>query len=178
LKLYTRTGDNGETSLFGGDRVPKDNPRVGAYGTIDELNSFLGVARATWPSSPIDAELHRVQEDLFDLGAQLASPGMSRFQGVDPKRVEDLEHAIDAIEAELEPLTTFILPGGSLAAAQLHAARAVCRRGERKVVALRDDNESTRCAIAYLNRLSDYLFVAARFANAKLGIDDVPWTRE
>ncbi len=178
MKIYTRTGDYGETSLFGGDRVPKDNPRVAAYGTIDELNSFLGVARATWPSSPIDDELHHVQSDLFDLGAQLASPGVSRFTGVDPSRIEDLEHAIDATEAELEPLKNFVLPGGSLAAAQLHVARTICRRAERQVVALRDDNEATRCAIAYLNRLSDYLFVAARLANAKHGVEDVLWKKK
>ncbi len=178
MNIYTRTGDYGQTSLFGGDRVPKDNPRVDAYGTIDELNSFLGVARASWPSSPIDDELHRIQADLFDLGAQLASPGMSRFTGVDSKRIEDLEHAIDEIEAELEPLKNFVLPGGSLAAAHLHVARTVCRRAERHVVALRDDTEPTRCAVAYLNRLSDYLFVAARLANAKHGVEDVPWKRE
>lgn len=177
MKIYTRTGDGGETSLFGGDRVPKDNPRVEAYGTVDELNSFLGVARASWPESPLDDHLHTVQSDLFDLGAQLASPGTSRFDGVEVERIPQLETAIDEMERELEPLKNFILPGGSLAAAHLHVARTICRRAERLVVSLRDEAEPTQRAIAYLNRLSDYLFVAARFANAKQGVKDVPWKR-
>jgi cob(I)alamin adenosyltransferase len=177
MKIYTRTGDSGETSLFGGDRVPKDNPRVEAYGTVDELNSFLGVARSAWPDSPVDGELHAIQSDLFDVGAFLASPGTSRFTGVDPDRIEHLERAIDQMEGELTPLKNFILPGGSPAAAHLHVARTICRRAERLVVSLRDDTEETRTAIAYLNRLSDYLFVVARFANAKHGVDDVVWKR-
>jgi len=171
VKIYTRTGDRGETSLFGGARVPKNDPRIEAYGTVDELNSFVGLARASWPSSPIDDELARVQSDLFDAGAHLASPGVDRFTGVDPSRIESLERAIDAMESELEPLKNFILPGGSVAAAQLHVARSVCRRAERLLIALQE--EST---IAYLNRLSDYLFVAARFANLRLGVSDVQWT--
>jgi len=112
-----------------------------------------------------------VQSDLFDAGAHLASPGVDRFTGVDPSRIESLERAIDAMESELEPLKNFILPGGSVAAAQLHVARSVCRRAERLLIALQE--EST---IAYLNRLSDYLFVAARFANLRLGVSDVQWT--
>jgi cob(I)alamin adenosyltransferase len=178
VKIYTRTGDGGETSLFGGGRVPKDNPRVEAYGTVDEMNSFLGVARAIWPESPFDAELHKIQSDLFDLGAQLASPGTSRFTGVDPDRIPHLENAIDEMERELKPLQNFILPGGSIAAAHLHVARTICRRAERLVVSLRDDTEPTQRAIAYLNRLSDYLFVTARYANAKHGVEDVPWKRQ
>ncbi len=176
MKIYTRTGDTGETSLFGGARVRKDDARIEAYGTIDELNSFLGVARAGWPSSSFDAELHLIQSDLFDIGAHLASPGTSRFAGPDPSRVAALEQAIDAMESELAPLKSFILPGGSLAAAHLHVARTVCRRAERLVVALRDDDEATKASITYLNRLSDFLFVAARFANHKQGVADVPWT--
>jgi cob(I)alamin adenosyltransferase len=177
MKIYTRTGDTGDTSLFGGARVRKDDARIEAYGTVDELNSFLGVARAGWPSSSVDGQLHLIQSDLFDIGAHLASPGTSRFAGPDPARVASLEQAIDAMESELAPLKTFILPGGSLAAAQLHVARTVCRRAERLVVALRDEDEATKASIRYLNRLSDFLFVAARFANQKQGVADVPWTR-
>jgi len=177
MKIYTRTGDAGETSLFGGARVRKDDARIEAYGTVDELNSFIGVARASWPSSSLDGQLHAIQSDLFDIGAHLASPGTSRFAGPDAARVAALEKDIDAMESELAPLKTFILPGGSLAAAQLHVARAVCRRAERLVVALRDDDEATKASITYLNRLSDFLFVAARFANLRQGVVDVPWTR-
>lgn len=177
MKIYTRTGDRGETSLFGGARVPKNDPRIESYGTIDELNSHLGVARAAWPDSPIDAQLLAAQRDLFEIGAHLASPGTSRFAGVELSRIEELERGIDAMESELEPLKSFILPGGTPAAAQLHVARTVCRRAERLVVALHDDDPATQSSIAYLNRLSDYLFVAARFANRKAGVDDIPWTR-
>ena len=175
MKIYTRTGDAGETSLFGGSRVGKSDPRIEAYGTIDELNSVIGVVRASWPSSPIDPELHRVQSDLFDLGAFLASPGSDRYHGVAEFRVDDLEQAIDAMDAELPPLKQFILPGGSAAAAQLHVARTVCRRAERRVVGLGDSSEEMRTTIRYLNRLSDYLFVAARFANLRHGVSDVVW---
>jgi cob(I)alamin adenosyltransferase len=157
--------------------VAKNDPRIEAYGTIDELNSFIGVARASWPSSPVDEELAHAQSDLFDAGAHLASPGTSRFTGIDPSRIESLEQGIDAMEAELEPLKNFILPGGSLAAAHLHVARSVCRRAERLVVALHDESAPTQSTIAYLNRLSDYLFVAARFANLRHGVPDVPWLR-
>jgi len=175
VKIYTRTGDAGETSLFGGTRVPKNDARIEAYGTVDELNSFLGVARASAIPSDVDGVLQQVQTDLFEIGAHLASPGTSRFPGVDLKRIEELESAIDAMEQELTPLTTFILPAGALAAAQLHVARTVCRRAERCVVALQDASPATQSTIAYLNRLSDYLFVAARFANLRAGVSDVPW---
>lgn len=173
MKIYTRTGDRGETSLFGGARVPKNDPRIDAYGTIDELNSCLGVVLAVAP----DAQLLAVQRDLFEIGAHLASPGTSRFAGVETSRIEELERGIDAMEAELAPLKSFILPGGTPAAAQLHVARTVCRRAERLVVALHDDDPATASSIAFLNRLSDYLFVAARHANHKRGVEDVPWTR-
>jgi cob(I)alamin adenosyltransferase len=173
MKIYTRTGDCGETSLFGGARVGKDDPRIEAYGTVDELSSFIGVARAAWSESPMDDELARVQSDLFEIGAQLAAPGSDRFTGADPSRIEQLERAIDAMERELKPLANFILPGGSQAAVHVHVARTVCRRAERRVTALQDD--AARTAIVYLNRLSDYLFVAARYANLKHGVADVPW---
>ena len=177
MKIYTRTGDRGETSLFGGARVSKNDPRIEAYGTVDELSSFIGVARGAWPSSPVDDQLHQAQIDLFEIGAHLASPGTSRFPGVEVSRIEELERSIDGMTAELAPLQSFILPGGSLAAAQLHVARTVCRRAERLVVALRDESEATQSTIAYLNRLSDWLFVAARYANAKHDVSDVPWKR-
>lgn len=174
MKIYTRTGDAGQTSLFGGSRVAKNDARIEAYGTIDEMNSFIGVARASWPSSPVDHELDAVQNDLFDLGAQLAAPGNEQFMGVDPQRITALERAIDDLERELTPLANFILPGGSEAAANLHVARTVCRRAERLIVGL---NSPPETSIAYLNRLSDYLFVAARVANASQGISDVIWRK-
>ena len=177
MKIYTRTGDAGETSLFGGSRVRKDDARIEAYGTVDELNSVLGLARASWPASSLNEQFHSIQSDLFDIGAHLASPGTSRFAGPEPERVAALERAIDGMETELAPLKTFILPGGSVVAAQIHIARTVCRRAERLVVALRDDNQGTTASITYLNRLSDFLFVAARFANHEQGVADVPWTR-
>lgn len=176
MKIYTRTGDDGETSLFGGRRVSKDAPRIDAYGTIDEVNSFIGVARATWPDWPVDRELARVQSDLFDIGAQLAAPDNKRFTGVDPKRIDEMEQAIDGMERDLAPLSNFILPGGSLVAAHLHVARTVCRRAERLVVAL--GPEAPLTTLAYLNRLSDFLFVAGRIANRQQGVDDVPWRKE
>ena len=176
MKIYTRTGDGGQTSLFGGARVAKNDARIEAYGTVDELNSHLGVVRASWPQSLLDSLFARIQSDLFDVGAHLASPGTSRFAGVDQERIVELEQRIDAMESELTPLKNFILPAGCAAAAQIHVARTVCRRAERLVVALGDDTIATRSTIAYLNRLSDFLFVAARFANLKAGVPDVPWT--
>src|SRR5258708_21640553 len=128
MKSYTRTGDAGETSLFGGKRVRKDDARIEAYGTIDELNSFLGVARASWPSSPFDEQLHAVQSDLFDIGAHLASPGASRFAGPDPARVAGLGQSIDAMEAELAPPQAFILPRGNLPPSPPHRARPIFPR--------------------------------------------------
>ena len=169
MKIYTRTGDQGETSLFGGKRVAKNDARIEAYGTVDELNSFLGAIALD--------EIPAIQSDLFEIGAHLASPGTSRFPGVDASRIEQLERSIDEMERELAPLTSFILPGGSPAAAQLHIARTVCRRAERRVVALDDDSSATQSTIAYLNRLSDWLFVAARFANHRAGVADVPWSK-
>jgi len=177
VKIYTRTGDAGSTSLFGGARVSKSDARIEAYGTVDELNSFLGLARASWPTSEIDAQLAAIQSDLFDIGAHLASPGTSRFAGVESARIEALEQSIDAMESELAPLRTFILPGGALPAAHLHVARTVCRRAERLVVALNDEAPATQSSLAYLNRLSDFLFVAARFANLRHRAKDVAWTR-
>ena len=171
MKIYTRTGDSGETSLFGGTRVAKNDLRIEAYGTVDELNSFIGVARASWPSSPIDAQLQKVQGDLFDIGAYLAAPDSNRFKGAAQSRIDELEKEIDRMEAELAPLKNFILPGGSPAASHLHVARTVCRRAERIVVTLGDASTT----LAYLNRLADYLFVSARYANKRHGVADTPW---
>ena len=148
MKIYTRTGDRGQTSLFGGARVAKNDARIEAYGTIDELSSHLGVARTTLLPADVDAILHQVQVDLFEVGAHLASPGTSRFPGVEPARIDELEQAIDAMERELAPLTSFILPGGSSTAAHLHVARTVCRRAERLVVALQDQSPATVSTIA------------------------------
>jgi cob(I)alamin adenosyltransferase len=173
VKIYTRTGDIGQTSLFGGTRVAKNDARIESYGTIDELNSFLGVARAASPDSPIDAVLHQAQIDLFEIGAHLASPGTSRFPGVEPQRITDLERAIDSMETELEPLRTFILPGGAPAAAHLHVARTVCRRAERRMVALRPPIDPV--LVRYVNRLSDLLFVLAREVNHRGGVAETEW---
>lgn len=178
MKIYTRGGDQGETSLLGGARVRKNHERIEAYGTIDELNSFLGVARAAWPQGSIDEELARIQHDLFEIGAHLAAnPGDSRFAGVPAERITALETSIDSMERELAPLTNFILPGGSPAAAALHIVRTVCRRAERLIVALHDSTEAMISTLTYMNRLSDFLFVAARFANHSLGVSDVEWKR-
>jgi cob(I)alamin adenosyltransferase len=132
------------------------------------LNSFIGLARASWPASPLDADLGSIQGDLFHLGARLAAPGVDLFTGIAPARIEHLERAIDTMEKELRPLKNFILPGGSMAAANLHVARTICRRAERLLVGIGED-------VSYLNRLADYLFVAARFANAQQAVPDVPW---
>jgi cob(I)alamin adenosyltransferase len=181
MKIYTRTGDAGETGLFGGARVAKTHPRVEAYGAVDELNACLGLA-AAWSDAPALAErLSVVQARLFEVGADLATPPETKAAGwvprVDPAWVAALEAEIDTMEAELPPLTQFILPGGSRAAATLHLARTVCRRAERRVLAARAAGEDVSEVVAtYLNRLSDWLFVAARLANARSGVDDVPWT--
>jgi cob(I)alamin adenosyltransferase len=174
VKIYTRTGDLGQTSLFGGTRREERRAHR-SLRHVDELSSFLGVARASGIPSDVDRVLEQVQRDLFDIGAHLASPGTSRFGGVDAQRITDLEIAIDAMERELPPLQNFILPGGTLAAAQLHVARTVCRRAERCVVALHDESPATMSTVAYLNRLSDYLFVAARFTNSRANVADVEW---
>jgi cob(I)alamin adenosyltransferase len=178
MKLYTKTGDDGTTGLFGGKRVPKASARVEAYGTVDETNAAIGVARATRLSAAVDAVLARVQEDLFVLGAELACvPGretklaMQLLGGAD---IERLEHAIDEADAACAPLKTFVLPGGSPQAAALHVARTVCRRAERAVLAI-DDATPRRELVVYLNRLSDLLFALARRANVDAGVADVPW---
>ncbi len=181
MKIYTKTGDRGETGLFGGGRTAKDDPRVVAYGEVDELNSALGVARAAEPANLFDVELEAIQRDLFALGGHLATPDPDKVRKALAKaelsagRVMEFERAIDAADAELPPLRAFILPGGTPKAAALHLARTVCRRAERSVVALARQAEVPELFLTYLNRLSDYLFTLARLANHRAGHGDVTW---
>ena len=176
-RIYTRTGDAGETALVTGVRVPKDDLRISCYGTVDETNAAVGLARLT-ASGPLDQMLGRIQNDLFDLGSDLATPEEPRPAFEIPRildtHVERLEAEIDEMNAYLSPLTSFVLPGGSPAAAHLHLARTVCRRAERLAVELARREKVGAPAIRFLNRLSDHLFVASRFANDK-GARDVLW---
>ena len=181
-RIYTRTGDDGSTALGSGERRPKYDLRVAAYGTVDEVNAVIGVARLDAAGNlELDLMLARIQNDLFDVGADLCLPDRGKGPGgarldVTDAQVEWLERQIDRLNGELEPLRSFILPGGSAAAAYLHLARTVCRRAERLMVELKDrPGESvTAAAIKYMNRLSDFFFVAARFTNNK-GSADVLW---
>lgn len=180
MSIYTKTGDDGRTGLLAGGRVGKDNPRIEAYGTVDELNAVLGVARASGIDTVTDTLLARVQNELFVVGSALADPNPEgRFHNVvGMDYAQHLENDIDTLEAALPPLTQFILPGGSPGAAQIHLARTVCRRAERRVVALRDEAGQSvpEALIVYLNRLSDFLFVLARAANHRVGVHDIPWS--
>ena len=179
MKIYTKVGDDGATGLLAGGRVPKDSPRIEAYGTVDELNATIGVARAAGPDPEADAALARVQGDLFVVGAALADPSTTgRFHGaVGPGLAARLEAEIDAMEAQLPPLAVFILPAGTAAAATVHLARTICRRAERHTVHLgRCAGEDVPADLAvYLNRLSDWLFVLARAVNHRAGLADEPW---
>jgi cob(I)alamin adenosyltransferase len=180
MKIYTRTGDAGETSLFTGGRVSKGDTRVEAYGTVDELNSVIGLARAHGLPDQAENWLETVQNDLFALGADLATPLDAKTDWlvrVEPSAVERLERWIDQMDAELPPLKNFILPGGTPAAATLHIARTVCRRAERITVALADEQPISPPALAYLNRLSDMLFTLARWVNLKAGESETKWAR-
>ncbi|MBS1961407.1 MAG: cob(I)yrinic acid a,c-diamide adenosyltransferase [Bdellovibrionales bacterium] len=170
MKIYTKKGDQGETGLFGGDRVPKDHLRIRAYGTLDELNAALGLVTG-------DARVRRIQGELFQLGAELATPRgkTASVALVDLAEVRALETEIDAMEKLLSPLTHFILPGGTPAASYLHVARTICRRAEREIVILHRAEPLRPVVLEYVNRLSDYLFVAARAANHAAGVADVPW---
>ncbi len=175
-KIYTRTGDDGSTGLGDGTRVAKDSLRVEAYGTTDELNSVLGLLLSCDIPDAVAAVLTDIQHDLFDLGGELCIPGHKVLK---PERVEALEAVLDDLNAPLEPLKDFILPGGSQAAAFCHLARTVCRRAERVVVALgSEDPEGTALGLRYLNRLSDLLFVMARSLNRSAGVADVLWDRQ
>lgn len=179
MKIYTRTGDDGSTGLLGGSRVGKDDPRIVAYGAVDELNACLGVCRASGLAALIDDVVARLQHDMFMLGAELASP-QELPQGTEvlgDDAIARLEKSIDDFEATLAPLRQFILPGGSPAGAALHVARCVCRRAEQGVVALSRGAGVRPEAVRYLNRVSDLLFVLARAANAAAGVGDVPWEK-
>jgi cob(I)alamin adenosyltransferase len=179
MKIYTRTGDAGETGLFGGARIGKDDPRVEAYGTVDELNSCLGVALALGVSAQTSPQLLRIQSDLFTLGAELAcEPGKEHKLRITPVTEADsarLEAWIDQSEMPLEALRNFVLPGGWPSAAELHRARTVCRRAERRTLTAGRSSPIRPEVLIYLNRLSDLLFVLARYENHVAGVADVPW---
>jgi cob(I)alamin adenosyltransferase len=181
VKIYTKTGDRGDTGLFGGGRVPKHHPRVAAYGDVDELNSVLGLARATEPMSRVDDVLAPIQRDLLAIGALLATPNPEKMREhltkarIDESRIQELERAIDAGDLEIEPLKAFILPGGTPKASILHVCRTVCRRAERSVVSLRETEAIPELAIIYLNRLSDLLFTLARVANKLADVVEETW---
>lgn len=184
MKIYTRGGDTGDTALYGGQRVGKNNARIEAAGAVDELNAALGLAAAQlaaadWECPLLTELLTAVQHHLFDLGAELASPQPAE-QGttlLEDRHVETLEQAIDQLESQLQPLRQFVLPGGDLVAAQLHLARAVCRRAERSIVTLTHVDPVRNLPVKYVNRLGDLLFVAARTANHSAGRGDVPWDK-
>lgn len=181
MKIYTRTGDTGETALFGGGRVGKDDPRVAAYGEVDELNAVLGWVLAVEPASFERELLLGVQRDLFAIGGQLASPDPSKVAkaltkaALEDARVGALEQAIDRADAALAPLEAFVLPGGAPKAAAFHVARTVCRRAERHVVALDHAQGVPPLIVRYLNRLSDLLFTLARLANHEAGVTEERW---
>lgn len=174
MPIYTRAGDKGTTSLLGGPIVPKDDPRVEAYGSVDELNAVLGIVLAFCERDDLKDSLTRVQRDLFMIGAELASKGAKTKQ-ISPGRASELEREIDAMEAELTPLHHFILPGGSKTASLLHLARAVSRRAERAIVALSHKEKVNPDIIVYLNRLGDLLFIHARFVNYRKRVPEVIW---
>lgn len=191
MKLYTRTGDDGTTGLFGGDRVSKNHPRVEAYGTVDELNAAVGFATAAYASAPAHgcenldrmlAILTHLQSRLFDIGADLATPEDSRHKdksvAISDLAVTEIEGWIDEVDEVNAEMTAFVLPGGSELAARLHLARTICRRAERCVIQLSSSgNDINPLTIVYLNRLSDLLFAMSRRANAELGIEDVKWEK-
>jgi cob(I)alamin adenosyltransferase len=178
MKIYTKTGDKGDTRLFDGTQVRKNDLRVEAYGNVDELNSFIGAAAASLKDDELQRILQDIQRDLFSVGAELADPrqhGKKQKSKLDPSRVLALEETIDRFETELTPLRQFILAGGDPAGAMLHVARTVCRRAERSVVALADNIAIDPLVIEYLNRLSDFLFVMARLVNQRRGQQEIPW---
>lgn len=179
MKIYTKTGDAGETGLYGGTRVSKTDPRVEAYGTVDELNALLGLARAHLNDVQVDRTLQELQNALFEVGADLATPLAAKTRGkivaIDEADVAQLETEIDRYSEELAPLETFVLPGGNASAAALHVARSVGRRAERRVIAVEQREEINPHVRVYLNRLSDLLFVLARIVNMRAGVSESAW---
>lgn len=176
MNLYTKTGDDGSTGLFGGDRVPKNDPRVTAYGEVDELNAVLGTVIANCGDEETVRKLRQIQSELFTLGAQLATPDKQKSSTtIQDKHIKQLEDWIDEAVAQVEEMKNFILPGGTVVAAGLHLARTVCRRAERATVTLSQQQSVYPQTIVYLNRLSDFLFAQARYANKQAGIEDIPW---
>ena len=186
-KVYTRTGDKGDTHLVGGKQVRKDDPRIESYGTIDELNSVLGIVRAcndaAKPSPAtkrLDQILRQIQNELFDLGSELATPPDAAWEGmirVGPAQIKVLERTIDECQADLQPLKSFILPGGGMIAAFLHQARTVCRRAERDILRLMRKEPVSEAALGYVNRLSDLLFVLSRWMSHQLGEPEYLWEK-
>ncbi len=178
MKIYTKTGDDGSTGLYGGERVPKDSLRVECYGTIDELNSTLGLACSEIKGAVISQLLLSIQNKLFTLGGELATPKIKVGMNIVKIQNDDIlfvENEIDKFEEKLEPLKQFILPGGSKGASHLHFARSICRRAERLVTSLSQKEEISNLILIYLNRLSDLLFVLARYENKINQVPDVPW---
>ena len=179
MKIYTRTGDQGETSLFGGTRVAKTDARISAFGTLDELNAILGLAQAAGLPDSCRPVVEKLQHQLFDLGAELATPDSAErgLECIDEIDVTDQESTIDALEGDLSPLKSFVLPGGTQSAALLHLARCVCRRGEREIVSLSQVAPVRETVLKFINRTSDLLFVLARKANAEAGTKDTTWKK-
>lgn len=181
FNIYTKTGDKGETGLFGGERVSKDSLRIEAYGTVDELNSIIGLAICETKNSEVKNLLLKIQNYLFQIGSDLASPNMdseSKFDvRLSDETILELEHQIDRFEEMLSPLNNFILPGGAKSAAMMHMARTVCRRAERRVVALKSTEKISENIVIFLNRLSDLLFVLSRIENKEAKIPDTPWQK-
>ncbi len=184
MKLYTRSGDDGTTGLFGGQRVSKDHPRVAAYGTVDELNAALGLcASGCDPQNPLHARLieifRELQSRLFDIGADLATPEGAKHEAkvlrITDEQVQEVERWIDAVEEKNQPMKSFVLPGGTDLAARLHLARTICRRAERSMISLLHAEPVSEGAIIYVNRVSDLLFAMARRVNLDAGVSDVPW---
>jgi cob(I)alamin adenosyltransferase len=181
LKIYTRSGDQGMTGLFGGRRVGKDSIRIEAYGTVDELNAHLGLAHAVCTNDELASRIVALQHDLFVLGADLATPlemTQVSIQRIGQRHIDNLEHAIDDVEERLDAIRFFILPGGTIPASHLHICRTICRRAERAIVHLGAQEEVNDHTIRYINRLSDYLFVLARLANHVHGHADIRWVQE
>ena len=179
MKIYTKSGDKGTTSLFGGTKVDKDHPLIEAYGTVDELNAWIGISLIHLEGGKILEKLVRIQNELFELGSDLATPWEESSSPKVPRvgipLIERLEKEIDGMERQLAPLKSFILPGGSELSSKMHLARTICRRAERSLIRFSKDGKCNPNALVYLNRLSDWFFVLARFANRQEGVEDIPW---